>query len=33
LIPQWKPKKSLKDGIKQTYDWFNESYESKYLRL
>lgn len=33
LLPQWKPKKTLKDGLKQTYDWFNQSYESKSLRL
>ena len=33
IVTSMEAKKSLKDGLKQTYDWFNESYESKYLRL
>tara|TARA_B110000305_G_scaffold242011_1_gene319066 strand:- start:252 stop:1208 length:957 start_codon:yes stop_codon:yes gene_type:complete len=33
LLPQWKVKKTLKEGLSQTYSWFTKNYNSKFIRL
>lgn len=33
ILPKWKPKKNLYNGLDQTYKWFANNYDSKIIRL